>query len=196
MSGKTRATKPHSSLEIQNIVASSAIGHELDLSSVAPDLPHTEFDPEKFQGLIFRPEGLRATSLIFWSGKLTSTGAASIEGVHEAVHATFEALSELGLNIETPEITVQNVVSNADLGESLNLEATMIGLGLENVEYESEQFPALIYRLEKANPVILLFASGKLVITGAKALDEAERALELIVERLSELGLVGDPSLV
>jgi len=38
-------------------------------------------------------------------------------------------------------ITVQNIVTSADLGESLNLNAIAIGLGLEHIEYEPEQFP-------------------------------------------------------
>jgi transcription initiation factor TFIID TATA-box-binding protein len=34
--------------------------------------------------------------------------------------------------------------------------------------YEPEQFPGLIYRMDEPKVVILLFASGKLVCTGAK----------------------------
>ncbi|RJT07507.1 TATA-box-binding protein [Halococcus sp. IIIV-5B] len=191
MSSETPRNKPYSSLEIQNVVASSAISQEVDLRSVAADLPSAEFDAGQFPGLIFRPEGTQATSLIFRSGKMTCTGAATVEGVHEAIHATVEALEELGLEADSPDVTVQNIVSDADLGESLHLEAITIGLGLENVEYEPEQFPGLIYRLPESNPVVLLFGSGKLVITGARTLDEAEKALSQISERLSDLGLVG-----
>jgi transcription initiation factor TFIID TATA-box-binding protein len=190
MSSETPRNKPHSSLEIQNVVASSAIGQEVDLRSVAADLPTAEFDAGQFPGLIFRPEETQATSLVFRSGKMTCTGATTVEGVHEAIHATVEALGELGLEVNSPDVTVQNIVSDADLGESLHLEAIAIGLGLENVEYEPEQFPGLVYRLPEANPVVLLFGSGKLVITGAKTPNEAEAALNQISERLGDLGLV------
>jgi len=48
----------------------------------------------------------------------------------------------------TPEIKVQNIVASADLHSVLNLNAIAIGLGLENIEYEPEQFPGLVYRCQ------------------------------------------------
>ena len=89
-----------------------------------------------------------------------------------------------------PEIGIQNNVSSADLGRDLNLNAIAIGLGLENIEYEPEQFPGLVYRLDEPDVVALLFGSGKLVITGGKEPEEAGRALEVIEDRLSSLGLL------
>lgn len=70
-----------------------------------------------------------------------------------------------------------------------NLNAIVIGLGLENIEYEPEQFPGLIYRLEEPRVVVLLFGSGRLVITGGRQNDDAELACSIISERLDELGL-------
>jgi transcription initiation factor TFIID TATA-box-binding protein len=46
----------------------------------------------------------------------------------------------------------------------LNLDALAIGIGLEKTEYEPEQFPGLIYRYNRST--ILIFATGKIVITG------------------------------
>ena len=48
-------------LEIQNVVASSAIGQEIDLEALAMDLEGVDFDPEKFPGLIYRIEEPHAT---------------------------------------------------------------------------------------------------------------------------------------
>jgi transcription initiation factor TFIID TATA-box-binding protein len=190
MSVEDSIDDPKTTLEIQNVVASSAIGQEIDLKSVAIDLSGADFDPEQFPGLIYRPDAAKATCLIFRSGKITCTGAGSIEEVHETIHATVGALEELGIQAETPDVTVQNIVSGADLGETLNLEAIAIGLGLEDVEYEPEQFPGLIYRLDEPDVVILLFGSGKMVITGAKIRDEAEAALEEVISRLNDLALL------
>jgi len=82
-------------------------------------------------------------------------------------------------------------VTSADLGEDLNLNAIAIGLGLENIEYEPEQFPGLVYRLDNPAVVALLFGSGKLVITGGKEPDDAREAVDVILSRLDELGLAG-----
>ena len=178
-------------LEIQNVVASSAIGQEIDLETLAMDLEGVDFDPEMFPGLIYRIEEPHATALIFRSGKLVCTGADSVDGVHEALASTFEILSNLGLSVDDdPAITVQNIVVSGDLGERLNLNAIAIGFGLESIEYEPEQFPGLIYRLEEPAVVALLFGSGKTVITGCKQFEDAEEATDVLVERLSDLSLL------
>jgi transcription initiation factor TFIID TATA-box-binding protein len=179
-------------LEIQNVVASSAIGQEIDLEALATDLEGVDFDPENFPGLIYRIEEPHATALIFRSGKLVCTGADSVDGVHEALASTFETLGNLGLSVDDdPAITVQNIVVSGDLGENLNLNAIAIGLGLESIEYEPEQFPGLVYRLEEPAVVALLFGSGKTVITGCKQIGDAEKATGVLVERLSDLSLLG-----
>ncbi len=68
--------------------------------------------------------------------------------------------------IGKPELKIQNIVASAGLGGMIDLEKAAYTLG--RTMYEPEQFPGLIYRMEEPKVVILLFASGKLVCTGAK----------------------------
>lgn len=185
-------TSPADSIEIQNVVASTGIGQELDLEALADDLPGADFNPDNFPGLVYRTQNPKAAALIFRSGKIVCTGAKSTDDVHESLNIVFDKLRELKIQVEDdPEITVQNIVTSADLGKNLNLNAIAIGLGLENIEYEPEQFPGLVYRLDEPKVVALLFGSGKLVITGGKKPEDAKHAVEVITERLSELGLLG-----
>ena len=65
-----------------------------------------------------------------------------------------------------------------------------IGLGLERVEYEPEQFPGLVYRLDEPKVVVLLFGSGKLVCTGARKPQDVEAAVSKITEELKAAGLL------
>jgi transcription initiation factor TFIID TATA-box-binding protein len=67
---------------------------------------------------------------------------------------------------------IRNIVVTASLGSSLNLD----GLALaSNVIYEPEQFPAVILSLkEPYKASILIFASGKVVITGLKNSEQIE----------------------
>jgi transcription initiation factor TFIID TATA-box-binding protein len=103
----------------------------------------------------------------------------------------FDIFRDLQIEVaEDPEIIVQNIVSGADLGRDLNLNAIAIGLGLEEIEYEPEQFPELVYCLDEPDVVTLLFGSGKLVVTGGKDTDDAEQALDVITKRLEDLGLL------
>ena len=179
------------SIQIENVVASSDIGQELALETLADDLMASDYDPDNFPGLVYRLQEPKAAALIFRSGKIVCTGANSVENVQTALQQVFDELRELGIQVaDDPEIVVQNIVSSADLGRTLNLNAIAIGLGLENIEYEPEQFPGLVYRLNEPSVVALLFGSGKLVITGGKLLEDAERALSVIEDRLRDLGLL------
>ena len=183
---------PTESIHIENVVASTGIDQELDLQTVAMDLEGADYDPEQFPGLVYRTTDPKSAALIFRSGKIVCTGAKSTDAVHEALHMVFDELRALEIPIEDdPEITVQNIVTSADLGADLNLNAIAIGLGLENIEYEPEQFPGLVYRIDDPDVVALLFGSGKLVITGGKEPADAEAAVRVISGRLSELGLLG-----
>lgn len=51
-------------------------------------------------------------------------------------------------------------------------------------------FAGLVYRLDDPSVVVLLFGSGKLVITGDKELDDAKQALNVVEDRLADLGLL------
>jgi transcription initiation factor TFIID TATA-box-binding protein len=184
-------TDPKETINIENVVASTGIGQELDLQSVAMDLEGADYDPEQFPGLVYRTQEPKSAALIFRSGKIVCTGAKSTDDVHESLNIVFDELRKLDIPVsDDPDITVQNIVTSADLGESLNLNAIAIALGLENIEYEPEQFPGLVYRLEDPDVVALLFGSGKLVITGGKEPADAAEAVDVITERLADLGLL------
>jgi transcription initiation factor TFIID TATA-box-binding protein len=179
------------SLNTENVVASTDMGLELDLQTVAMDLAGADYDPDNFPGLVYRMDDPKCASLIFRSGKVVCTGATSVEDVNRGISAVFDAFEDIGIDIERDnDVTVQNIVTSADLGASLNLNAIAIGLGLEQVEYEPEQFPGLVYRLEDPDVVILLFGSGKMVITGGKEEADAVEAVRVISDELDNLGLL------
>jgi len=178
-------------LQIENVVASTGVEQELDLESVALDLSRADYDPDNFPGLVCRMQDPKAAALIFRSGKVVCTGASSVEAVHDAIEIVFDELRSLGIPVDdAPELTVQNIVTSGDLGDSLNLNAIAIGLGFEDVEYEPEQFPGLVYRVDEPDVVTLLFGSGKIIITGGKDPDDAAQALDKIEAELDELGLL------
>ena len=156
-------------IDIENVVASTDIGQELALDSLAMDLSGSDYDPDNFPGLIYRTQEPKAANLIFRSGKIVCTGANSIDDVHNSLQTVYERLRDLGIDsIDDPTITIQNIVSSADLGAQLNLNAIAIGFGLEDVEYEPEQFPGLVHRLDDPDVVTLLFGSEKSLSPGAK----------------------------
>jgi transcription initiation factor TFIID TATA-box-binding protein len=187
----SKADEAKKTITIQNVVASTAIGQEIDLKSVTLALEGADYDPEQFPGLVYRTREPKTAALIFRSGKIVCTGAKSIEDVDRGLKKVFGKMNSVGIKVAgTPDITVQNIVASADLGSVLNLNAIAIGLGLENIEYEPEQFPGLVYRIDKPKVVVLLFGSGKLVVTGGKKPQDAEEAVERIVRELEGLALI------
>ena len=155
------------SVNIENVVASAILKQRIDLNSVVKAFPNVEYRPEQFPGLVFRLKKPKTATLIFNSGKMVCTGAKSEIQAKKAVRKVVQELKDNGiLIVEKAEIEVQNIVASASLGGKIDLEKSTVSLG--RTMYEPEQFPGLIYRMSDPKVVILLFASGKLVCTGAK----------------------------
>ncbi len=176
---------------IENVVATSLLNSELDLPSIALTLEGAEYEPERFPGLIYRLETPKTATLLFRSGKMVCTGAKSIPEVHQAINTVIKRLISSGVKVsEDVEITIQNLVASTDLGSPLNLNTITVSLGLEKVEYEPEQFPGLVYRMDVPKVVLLLFGSGKMVCTGAKKPDDVREAIINILDELRKAGLI------
>ena len=75
----------------------------------------------------------------------------------------------------------------AALPRKLNLNNLTFHLPFDKVEYEPEQFPGLIYRLDYPKVVCLIFGSGKMVITGARTKSDFFEAVQFIQDELADL---------
>jgi transcription initiation factor TFIID TATA-box-binding protein len=178
-------------INVENVVASASAGAQLDLQKISMTLEDAEYVPEKFPGLIYRIKEPKTALLLFSSGKLVCTGAKSVAMANEVVQRVMKQIRELGIDVlEKPDVQIQNIVATTDLKTDLNLNSIAITLGLERVEYEPEQFPGLVYRVEEPKVVALLFGSGKIVCTGAREIPDIDRALSQITKELSEAGLL------
>jgi transcription initiation factor TFIID TATA-box-binding protein len=176
---------------IENVVASTSLGQELDLKAIALALGGSEYEPEQFPGLIYRIKEPKTAILLFRSGKVVCTGAKSLESVKTAIALVSKQIAAAGITVKKdPEITVQNIVATSDLGTQVDLNTVAITLGLNQVEYEPEQFPGLVYRLEEPKVVLLMFGSGKVVCTGARKPEDVEKAMEKIAADLRANGLL------
>ena len=177
------------SIQVQNIVSSLNLETKLDLGRLVSELPNSEYNPDRFPALIARFREPKISFLIFGNGKIICTGANHITKVRGGVSKLVGQLRGLGIEIEKdPRITITNVVATADLGLELNLDE--IALNLENVEYEPEVFPGLVYRPYESRASVLIFRNGKLVLAGLRDVLEARQVVEELVERLREAGLV------
>lgn len=179
------------SFKIENVVSTIKLSDHFDLNTIKSRLDEAEYKKQKFPGLIYRINEPRAVFLLFSSGKVVCTGCKSIENAKNAFDKLHRKLIEIGVDVNSGyEVSVQNIVASADIGRVLNLNAIAIGLGLENIEYEPEQFPGLVYRVDAPKVVILLFGSGKLVITGGKSIADCEKGLIQLKDTLINLNLM------
>ncbi|CAG7830476.1 unnamed protein product [Allacma fusca] len=140
--------------QLQNIVSTVNLGCKLDLKKIALHARNAEYNPKRFAAVIMRIREPRTTALIFSSGKMVCTGAKSEEDSRLAAR-------------------------NCDVKFPIRLE----GLVLTHSQfssYEPELFPGLIYRMVKPRIVLLIFVSGKVVLTGAKVRQEIYEAFDNI----------------
>jgi transcription initiation factor TFIID TATA-box-binding protein len=176
-------------INIENVVASATLNQKVDLNAVVKGYPGVEYRPEQFPGLVFRLKRPKTATLIFSSGKMVCTGAKSEKESRRAVMKVIKELKRGGIIIiSKPELKIQNIVASGILGGLIDLEKAAFSLG--KTMYEPEQFPGLIYRMEEPKVVILLFASGKLVCTGAKKEQDVYDAVEKLHVLLEEKDLI------
>jgi transcription initiation factor TFIID TATA-box-binding protein len=181
--------KVKASINIENVVASATLNQKVDLNAVVKGYPGVEYRPEQFPGLVFRLKRPKTATLIFNSGKMVCTGAKSEKEARRAVMKVIKELKKSGIIIiGKPELKIQNIVASANLFGMIDLEKSAYTLG--KTMYEPEQFPGLIYRMAEPKVVILLFASGKLVCTGAKQEQDVYDAVEKLHQRLEDQDLI------
>lgn len=188
MTGDVSYAVPDLEITIENVVASASLDQKIDLLAIIKVFRNVEYRPKQFPGLVFRLRRPKTATLIFGSGKMVCTGAKSEKMARSAVNKVVRQLKNNGIIIlNRPKIEIQNMVASANLQKRIDLE-TAADI-LDNVMYEPEQFPGLIYRMKDPKTVLLLFASGKLVCTGAKSEEMVHESVNKIHELLDDYDL-------
>jgi transcription initiation factor TFIID TATA-box-binding protein len=176
-------------VKIENVVASVTLDQRIDLKKILEKFPHTEYDPKRFPGLIYKLKKPKTAILVFSSGKMVVTGAKAEKAAYEAVKKIVKNLeSKKILNKPQVKVKIQNVVASGNLFGEIDLEKAAQELDFSM--YEPEEFPGLIYQMSEPKVVILLFASGKIVCTGARKEKEVFIAVEILNKELREKNLI------
>jgi transcription initiation factor TFIID TATA-box-binding protein len=178
---------PVETIAIHNVVASCTADNKIPLARLAMKIERTEYEPEQFPGLVLRmEEPFKSAALIFNTGKIVCTGTKSPEQARKQVKSLIDKIKSLGIDVNgTKDLKIQNIVASAHLGAEINL--NQIAFEMEGTEYEPEQFPGLVYRLDGPNTVFLLFSSGKIICTGGKSRKDIEESVEKLKQRLQKI---------
>ncbi len=176
-------------ISVENVVATATLDQKLDLIAIMKVFRNVEYRPKKFPGLVFRLKRPKTATLIFSTGKMVCTGAKSEKLARSAIRKVVKELKNNGIIIlGKPTIVIVNVVATANLHGKIDLE--MAADIMDNVMYEPEQFPGLIYRMGEPKVVILIFASGKLVCTGGKSAEMVDVAVAKLHGILEDYDLI------
>ena len=170
---------------LQNIVATVNLEVRLDLKTIALHARNAEYNPKRFAAVIMRIREPKTTALIFASGKMVVTGAKSEDDSRLASRKYARIIQKLGFDARFSEFKIQNIVGSCDVRFPIRLEGLAYSHGVYS-SYEPELFPGLIYRMVKPKVVLLIFVSGKIVLTGAKVREEIYQAFNLILPVLAE----------
>tara|TARA_R110000751_G_scaffold6560_1_gene27716 strand:+ start:249 stop:803 length:555 start_codon:yes stop_codon:yes gene_type:complete len=177
--------------KVVNIVASMRLTDSIDVNAVADELM-IPYEQEQFPGMVYRVTDPKVCLLLFRSGKAVATGAKTVDAVHIAFQRLREDLTNHDFTLwpeKDCEMNLHNIVMTSDLSGAvkgkIDLSNLMLYLPFDKTEYEPEQFPGLIYRLDDPSVVFLIFSSGRCVITGATTFEEAEMAEAILKDELN-----------
>lgn len=176
-------------LKVVNIVGSGDLGVEIDLTQLVSDIAATSstYTPEQFPGLQIKFEEDLPLCNLFTSGKYTVVGAKSCEKLLTTQNRLITELGNLDIlpdDFTDDEFGVRNIVCTYDLKVELDLNSVTLELGLENVEYEPEQSPFIIYKPESEGMTITIPANGRIMITGTTYKKDALTAVRQLSEKI------------
>jgi transcription initiation factor TFIID TATA-box-binding protein len=177
-------------IKIENVVSFAVLGNRIALKELVKKMENTEYFPERFPGVIYRIPDPKAASLIFSSGKIVCTGARSPSLSKEAMKKIVDDIRKTGTPMPNEfNISIENIVASARIEVKPKIMLEEIAISLDEVEYEPEQFPGLVYRMKNPRVAFLLFGSGKIICTGGRNLKDINTALNKFKERLEGIGL-------
>ena len=163
-------------ITLQNVTATVNLRTPLDLKKIHLKTRNSEYNPKRFSAVILKIRKPKCTALIFSSGKMVVTGGRSPEQLKVGAKKFAWIVRKIGFtNVKFKEFKIQNMLGTVDVGFPIRLE----GLSLHHVahcSYEPEIFAGLIYKMRQPRVCLLIFVSGKLVITGAKTRGDIEQA--------------------
>jgi len=91
---------------------------------------------------------------------------------------------------------IENVVATVVMEITEKIDLNVIARKHAEVEYNPERFPGLVMRIEKPRATILIFSTGKMVVTGLRKAAQAPKVVEKVVKNIRKAGIkVSNPEI-
>ena len=153
---------------LQNVISTFNLDCKLDLPKIQKKARNTEYHPKRFAALVMRIKTPQTTALIFSSGKVVVTGAKNEKESKLSCKKFARIIKKLDFPAQFKDFKIQNIVASCEVGYKVSLENLVSSEHANSCRYEPELFPGLIYKMIEPKVTLLIFVSGKIVITGAK----------------------------
>jgi len=88
---------------------------------------------------------------------------------------------------KTNGISLQNLNISFEIGKKIDLK--QIAKNSPNVEYNLQRFPGLVMKIKDPTATVLIFSTGKIVITDFGKITEEEKLIDKTLEELLETGI-------
>ena len=90
---------------------------------------------------------------------------------------------------ENLDYKIENVVATVVVEIEEKIDLVQITRKYADVEYNPERFPGLIMRITEPKATILIFTTGKMVVTGLRKASEAGAVVDNVIKRFKKAGI-------
>lgn len=168
-------------------MGSGHLGCELDLLEIEKTLTSNG------ASINSQSEGMLTTRLeedgpaitLYRSGSFQVRGSPDPVHLHKTADQLLTYLEKIGVPLSEPTFDHKTSVFLANLDQNVDLNHLVVALGLDQVEYEPEQFPALIFRPENLGISLLVFSTGKIIVSGTTEEDIAAEGVNSVLSAVS-----------
>ncbi len=166
-------------LKIENVIAASHLGKEIELVRLATEMPNARYSSSGNPSVIVEVDAggnKRAAGVLFGNGKIQVTGIGSLEEGRKIMESLKKMVKNIDAKVNMKRATkLENIIAKANLGRTLDLQS--IALAIPGAEYEPTKFKGLIIRMDYPQASFILFQSGILIVTDVASEAKARKAL-------------------
>ena len=167
--------------KINNILSSVYLGCNLNLKNLALKIKNADYNSNKSSTLILKSKDTNISATIFASGKMICSGAKSEKESKSACIKFSKIVNKAGFNVELRDFKIQNISASYDvkfkiclsdlynrINKLINENIKTYGCSGNYCKYNKDDFNGIIFYINESKISILIFESGKVIISGAK----------------------------
>jgi transcription initiation factor TFIID TATA-box-binding protein len=171
-------------LVITNYAFTASLNCFLDLKFICNNSCNVEYKRRHFVHLIKKLHNPSITSLIYQSGKIIVTGAKSDQAGRRGIRKIARMIQRLGYNVRITDIKLQNISGCYDYKSHFNLGHLSRYFSTKASYDDTHQtYNGLIVRHN--NAAILLYRTGKCIITGKRSVIELNSIFDWFTNELT-----------